>query len=78
MTGAQVENWEDIAVGPCPQGTCLYIADIGDNKATTETITVYRAPEPAPGDTRPSTPSAHAIYPDGPQDAEALVVLPKR
>src|SRR5437660_5290761 len=38
VTGARVKDWEDIAVGPCPQSTCLYIADIGDNNETRRTI----------------------------------------
>src|SRR5687767_2251902 len=31
VAGARVTDWEDISVGPCAQGSCLYIADIGDN-----------------------------------------------
>jgi hypothetical protein len=77
VTGAQVEDWEAIAVGSCPQGSCLYIADVGDNSANRRTITVYRITEPVPGATRTENAEAlHATYPDGPQDAEALIVLP--
>src|SRR5688572_29498225 len=33
ITGARNEDWEDIAVGPCPGGgSCLYVADTGDNE----------------------------------------------
>ena len=46
-TGTVVEDWEDIAVGPCPQGSCVYIADIGDNASKRARITVYRFREPA-------------------------------
>src|SRR5262245_45881211 len=42
VTGAQVWDWEDIAVGPCPKGTCLYIADIGDNDRRRRSVTIYR------------------------------------
>lgn len=77
VTGAQVWDWEDIAVGPCPKGTCLYIADIGDNDRTRRTVTLYRTPEPAPGDTETASVEVlRATYPDGPHDAEALIVLP--
>src|ERR1043166_9285162 len=33
VDGAQAEDWEDIALGPCPAARrrCLYIGDIGDN-----------------------------------------------
>ncbi len=75
VTGAVVQDWEDVAEGPCPGGRCLYVADIGDNQAARPRITVYRVPMPAPGDaaTRPAE-AFHATYPDGPQDAEALFV----
>ena len=33
LTGASVEDWEAIAVGPCPAGSCVFVADIGDNDA---------------------------------------------
>lgn len=75
VTGAVVEDWEDVAEGPCPAGRCLYVGDIGDNQAARARITVYRVPMPAPGDaaSRPAE-AFHATYPDGPQDAEALFV----
>jgi hypothetical protein len=75
VTGAEVDDWEDIAVGPCGEATCLYIADIGDNSGRRERITLYRVPEPAPADasTRPAE-VFHARYPDGPRDAESLFV----
>ena len=47
VTGATAIDWEDIAVGPCPQGSCIYVGDIGDNSTNRATKTVYRFPEPA-------------------------------
>lgn len=77
VVGAEMEDWEDIASAPCEGGHCLYIADIGDNSAKRDSITVYRVPEPAPGDTEVRVAQAfHARYPDGAQDAEALLVTP--
>lgn len=77
VTGARVEDWEDLAAGPCPSGACLYVADIGDNGARRRAITIYRVPEPSPRATRTAPAAAmRATYPDGPRDAEALVVLP--
>jgi hypothetical protein len=75
VPGAQVEDWEAVAVGPCPGGACVYVGDIGDNDAERDRITVYRIAEP-------SSPTAsvkgvdvfHARYPDGAHDAEALLV----
>ena len=75
ITGAKVQDWEAVAVGPCSDGSCLYVADIGDNDAKRRNVTVYRIPEPAAGDT--SAAAAEAItlaYPDGAHDAEALLV----
>lgn len=75
ITGARVEDWEDIAVGPCAHGSCLYVADIGDNDGARSTIALYRVPEPMPQDR--ATPQADvfgATYPDEAHDAEALFV----
>ena len=75
IAGARVEDWEAIAVGPCPGGSCIYIGDIGDNDAERRDISIYRVAEPASGS------SARAdvfrfTYPNGPQDAETLLVTP--
>lgn len=75
VAGATNDDWEDIAVGPCQSGDCLYLADIGDNGDDRPTVTVWRVAEPAPGD--PQTAAAErfdATYPGGARDAEALFV----
>lgn len=75
VTGASVDDWEDLAVGPCAQGSCLFLADIGDNNRGRRQITIYRVPEPRPDDKATAPVEAlHAAYPDGPRDAEALFV----
>lgn len=77
VTGATVTDWEAVAVGPCPAGSCIHVADVGDNDARRPRITVYRVPEPA--DATASSAAAErfeATYPDGPQDAETLLVAP--
>jgi hypothetical protein len=75
VTGARVEDWEAIAVGPCGSGSCIYIGDIGDNEANRSRITVYRVPEPdAKSNTAAVADALHATYPDGKHDAEALLV----
>jgi len=83
LSGASAVDWEDIAVGPGPNsGThYLYVADIGDNLNFRSTIKVYRVPEPVvntqkPGGTVTLT-GAQTItlaYPDGPRDAETLMI----
>jgi hypothetical protein len=76
VDGARVGDWEDIAAAPCSAGQCLYIADIGDNHAARQSVTVYRVPEPEARDaaTKPAE-AFRARYPEGPNDAEALFVL---
>lgn len=75
---AAVEDWEDVAVGPCPGGSCIYVGDIGDNNARRSSLTIYRVSEPdSGGDVRSrKTESMRLTYPDGPKDAEALAVVP--
>lgn len=75
VPGARVVDWEDVGIGPCAQGSCLYIADIGDNNRVRQDITIYRVREPTPGETmtRPAE-SFDGVYPDGPHDAETLIV----
>jgi hypothetical protein len=81
---SRVDDWEDVAVGACPQdvrqlqgsaASCLYAADMGDNRTSRRHITIYRVPEPAPTDEMTAAADAfRATYPDGPRDAEAFFV----
>jgi hypothetical protein len=75
LTGATVEDWEAIAVGPCGTGSCLHVGDIGDNEGRRKRITIYRLPEPdGTNSAAPVADAFHATYPDGAQDAETLLV----
>lgn len=86
ITGASNVDWEDIAIGPCPAGSCIYVGDIGDNALNRSTKTVYRFPEPAlvPGQvaTTIAITGVEAFpfsYPAGPdlfENAETLLVHP--
>ena len=76
VSGVKVDDWEAVAVGPCPGGSCIYIADIGDNEAERKRITIYRVPEPSSEDSVAVTDTFHATYPDGAHDAETLLVAP--
>lgn len=76
VTGAENRDWEDVAAGPCPAGECLYVGDVGDNDGDRPEVQVYRVPEPAPGDAAVAAERMALRYPGGPQDAEALFVLP--
>jgi hypothetical protein len=81
VPGAVATDWEDIAVGPCPIGSCVYVGDIGDNNARRTEYVIYRIAEP---ETLPSDGSAFNtpaerfpfVYPDGPHNAETLLVHP--
>jgi hypothetical protein len=57
-------------LGLAPDGT-LWVADIGDNDAVRETIGLWRLP---PGAEKPEL--IRLSYPDGPHDAEALLITP--
>ena len=83
--GATLRDWEDIAIGPGPDPNrqYLYIGEIGDNRGRYREIVVYRLPEPRVSATQPfgniTIGPADAIrltYPDGPRDAETLLVDP--
>ena len=83
VEGAEAVDWEDIATGPDPSGrdTVLYIGDIGDNDAVRPSVTVYRVYEPgerpiAPGSPLTEVEAIELTYPDGPADAEALLIDP--
>ena len=76
LEGATLEDWEDIAAGPCGNGHCLYVGDIGDNEAARSSITIYRVEEPAANaaSAGPAT-AMRAKYGGGARDAEALFVI---
>ena len=77
LAGARNRDWEDMAIGPCPGGTCVYVGDIGNNDARERDLVLYRAPVPAPTDsaTRPAE-AFQGHFPGGGRDAEALFVMP--
>lgn len=77
IDGAENRDWEDMALGPCPSGECLYLADIGDNQARRADVEIYRVPEPGPDAVRTGPAERFRVrYPDGPRDAEALFAVP--
>ena len=46
LDGATASDWEDLALGPCPAGTCVYLGDIGDNLRVRSDYAIYRVTEP--------------------------------
>ena len=75
-------DWEDMAIGP-PLGpddaATLHLGDIGDNAGARRSIAVHRVAEPALDGAATIAAVADTLtltYPDGPHDAEALLVDP--
>jgi hypothetical protein len=80
VTGARNVDWEAMALAPCSSGSCVYLADTGDNLERRSFVRLYRFPEPTPGQgagrlrrTAPAE-SIEVRYPDGGHDVEAMFV----
>ena len=77
VSGAPNADWEALSAGPCPEGACLYIGDVGDNLGTRDHVTVWRLPEPRAGQDSVGKPTRLDVrYADGPRDVEAIYVSP--
>jgi hypothetical protein len=80
VSGLEGRDTEDLAVGACGAGdpaTCVYVGDIGDNGRRREQVRVHRFVEPDLSAGVPDSVGADSValrYPDGPTDAEALLV----
>ncbi len=78
LAGIDPYDPEALAPGSGPDGEpALFLGDIGDNLRTRRDISVFRFDEPASlGDTTAEATWYRFRYPDGPHDAEALLVGP--
>ena len=85
LEGVKARDWEDIAIGPGPEDgeSYLYIGEIGDNMGRHPDKAIYRFPEPVIDSTglhsQGSITNFDVIsfrYPDGPRDAETVIVDP--
>ncbi|MCB9373170.1 MAG: hypothetical protein H6518_10360 [Microthrixaceae bacterium] len=89
LDGVDAVDWEDLALGPAVDAAgdpvddrdALYVADIGDNQAVRPVVTLHRVDEPVlaagAGPVRARLDDVESLevrYPDGPHDAEALLV----
>jgi hypothetical protein len=72
VNGAPLVDWEAIAI----DGETLYVGDIGDNQRVRPAIALARVPEPALTATRVTATAFEVRYPDGPHDAEAMMIDP--
>ena len=81
VTGAAARDWEDMASVRAGGKSLLLIGDIGDNRRSRKTCTLYVVPEPAVGTKeRPANGQVRLgqridfAYADGPRDCEAVAV----
>ena len=78
-TGVTIEDMEDMAVGHCPLGSCIYLADIGGNLAARTTFAILRMPEPAVAAGQAPVTASVTVerltfsYADGMHNAESLL-----
>ena len=76
----RLSDWEDLEVAACGAGSCLYLADTGDNAERRAVARVLRIEEPEvgpDGSTEELRPDVFPVrFPAGPRDVEALFVLP--
>ncbi len=87
LVGVQNRDWEDIAIGPGPKPgiNYIYVGDIGDNRSGRPHLFIHRFEEPSftideNNPFRIEVDEFNTIkyeYPDGPRDAETLMIDPK-
>ena len=79
LAGIDPYDPEALAPGTATDGTHeLYLGDIGDNSAVRSNVSVFRFAEPAAlRDQSVAVQWYRFAYPDGPHDAEALLVHPR-
>ena len=89
VANAVNHDWESIATFRDPKGKCfLLIGDFGDNDEDRKIRSIYRIPEPAVTDetvrssarsplTTEAAEKLDFAYPDGPKNAEVILVHPK-
>ena len=80
LEGASNRDWEAISMATFPEGSFIYVGDIGDNNNEFPTSTIYRVQEP---EITGSTPQSNTLqnvqkitykYVDGARDAEAFLI----
>jgi hypothetical protein len=77
VENAEAKDWEDMGTATVRGKSYVYCGDIGDNASKRKTIHVYRVPEPnAGGGKVRADQDLELTYPDGPHNAEALLVQP--
>lgn len=77
VEGVAGRDWEAMEITLCQAGSCIWVADTGDNNENRTTIELVRVVEVEPGDDR-RVPGERfpIVLPDGPRDIEAMYILP--
>jgi hypothetical protein len=78
LRGARARDWEALAPGKDAAGKpLLWVGDLGDNRSSWPSVRVYRIVEPAQlGEQDVAWTGYDLRFPDGPRDAETLLVDP--
>jgi hypothetical protein len=78
--GRRLRDVEAMASGLCEEEWCLYIGDTGDNGESRNTVAIHRVrePDPASESVELEREAFRIRYPDGPQDVEAMFIVPGR
>ena len=80
LEGASNRDWEAISMAQFPEGSFIYVGEIGDNNNEFAESAIYRVPEP---EISSSTPQSNTLknvqkitykYSDGARDAEAFLI----
>ena len=80
LEGATNRDWEAISMAQFPEGSYIYVGEIGDNNAVHAESAIYRVPEPditattAQYVTLKNVQKISFKYPDGPRDAECFLI----
>jgi hypothetical protein len=75
ITNLPNEDWEDIAVGDCESGSCLYIGAIGDNLQNRSDRAIHVVPEPAVNDAAAKVTATMPYSLAKAEDVEAFFVI---
>lgn len=80
LEGATNRDWEAIAMATFPEGSFIYVGEIGDNNAEYAESAIYRVPEPTITSATPQSNTLKNVkkitykYPDGAKDAECFLI----
>jgi hypothetical protein len=74
VTNARNVDWEEMAATSIGGKPYLFLADVGDNGQRRESVQIYRVPEPKTAGGIKADRIYDFSYPDGPHNAEAILV----